>query len=206
MVKKALRIPRPGRFSAIPMSAVFPCRRCRFDIKTSLYLDMKPKRKTSPAPSLPSSGHPSLLAALRAAAEPTRLRLLALLAGGEMAVGEIAKVLNQSQPRISRHLRLLAEGGLVERAPEGAWVFHRLAREGVGAELIRWLAANAPLDRSPFADDRARLAAVRRERAKAAQSYFRANAKNWDSLRRLHADDAQVERTLVRLLAGPDGR
>lgn len=149
---------------------------------------------------------PEMLAALRAAAEPTRLRLLALLAEGELAVGEIAKILNQSQPRISRHLKLLAEAGLVERAPEGAWVFHRLARAGLGGRLTAWLAAGLDTSAGALAEDRARLATVRKERARAAAAYFRANAKNWDSLRRMHADDAEVERTLVRLLAGPDGR
>ncbi len=160
-------------------------------------------------PSIDASGKfpsPEVLAALRAAAEPTRLRLLALLAQGELAVGEIAKILNQSQPRISRHLKLLAEAGLIERAPEGAWVFHRLAREGLGGRVASWLALVLDPRSDAMAEDRARLAAVRKERARAATAYFRANAKNWDSLRRMHADDAEVERALVRLLAGPDGR
>jgi ArsR family transcriptional regulator len=149
---------------------------------------------------------PEIVAALRAAAEPTRLRLLALLAQGELAVGEIAKILNQSQPRISRHLKLLAEAGLIERTPEGAWVFHRLAREGLGGRIVAWLALVLDPRSDALAEDRARLAAVRKERSRAAAAYFRANAKNWDSLRRMHADDAEVERALVRLLAGPDGR
>jgi ubiquinone/menaquinone biosynthesis C-methylase UbiE len=149
---------------------------------------------------------PEILAALRAAAEPTRLRLLALLAQGELAVGEIAKILNQSQPRISRHLRLLTEAGLIERTPEGAWVFHRLARDGLGGRIVAWLALILDPRSGALAEDRARLAAVRKERARAAAAYFRANARNWDSLRRMHADDAEVERALVRLLAGPDGR
>ncbi len=166
------------------------------------------------AASRPGTESAPLLAALRAVAEPTRLRLLALLAAGELAVGEIARVLNQSQPRVSRHLRLLAEAGLIERVPEGAWVFYRLAGEGAsksphennGAALARWIAAASRPEQSPFALDRARLIAVRQERARAAARYFRANAKNWDSLRRLHADDTQVERAIARLLAGPDGR
>ncbi|MSO85455.1 MAG: metalloregulator ArsR/SmtB family transcription factor [Rhodospirillales bacterium] len=149
---------------------------------------------------------PGILVALRAAAEPTRLRLLALLAEGDLAVGEIAQIMNQSQPRISRHLRLLAEAGLIERTPEGAWVFHRLAREGEGGRIAGWLAAALDTGAGSMAEDRQRLNAVRKARARAAAAYFRANAKNWDSLRRLHADDAEVERTLVKLLAGPDGR
>ena len=149
---------------------------------------------------------PVVLAQLRAAAEPTRLRLLSLLAEGELAVGEIAKILNQSQPRVSRHLKLLAEAGLIDRTPEGAWVFHRLARAGAGGQVAAWLAAILDTGAQALAEDRARLNSVRKERTRAAAAYFRANAKNWDSLRRMHADDAEVERTLVRLLAGPDGR
>jgi ubiquinone/menaquinone biosynthesis C-methylase UbiE/DNA-binding transcriptional ArsR family regulator len=149
---------------------------------------------------------PAVLAALRAAAEPSRLRLLALLAEGELAVGEIAEVLNQSQPRISRHLKLLAEAGLIERTPERAWVFNRLAREALGGRLAAWLRTVLDVGRDAPAEDRARLAAVRAKRARAAAAYFRANAKNWDSLRRMHADDAEVERALVGLLAGPVGR
>ncbi len=149
---------------------------------------------------------PGILAALRAAAESTRLRLLALLAEGELAVGEIAQIMNQSQPRISRHLKLLTEAGLIERAPEGAWVFHRLAREGEGGRIAGWLAQTLDTGLGSLAEDRARLEQVRKARVRAAAAYFRANAKNWDQLRRMHADDAEVERTLVKLLAGPDGR
>lgn len=149
---------------------------------------------------------PVVLAQLRAAAEPTRLRLLSLLTEGELAVGEIAKILNQSQPRVSRHLKLLAEAGLIERTTEGAWVFHRLARAGAGGQFAAWLASILDTGAAALAEDRARLDSVRKERARAAAAYFRANAKNWGSLRRMHADDAEVERTLVRLLAGPDGQ
>ena len=70
------------------------------------------------------------VAALKAVAEPTRLRLLVLLASGELNVKDLTRILGQSQPRISRHLKLLAEAGLVERAPEGSWVYFRLAEAG----------------------------------------------------------------------------
>ena len=73
---------------------------------------------------------------LRAAGEPTRLRILALLAREELAVLELCRVLDQSQPRVSRHLKLLAEAGLVERFPDGAWVFYRLTGGGQAGELI----------------------------------------------------------------------
>src|SRR6516162_7430949 len=76
------------------------------------------------------------VAVLRAAAEPTRLRILALLAREELAVLELCRILGQSQPRVSRHLKLLAEAGLVERFPDGAWVFYRLTAGGQASELI----------------------------------------------------------------------
>src|SRR6188768_403521 len=73
---------------------------------------------------------------LRAAGEPTRLRILALLSREELAVLELCRVLDQSQPRVSRHLKLLAEAGLVERFPDGAWVFYRLALKSPGRAVI----------------------------------------------------------------------
>ncbi|MBM3557797.1 MAG: helix-turn-helix transcriptional regulator, partial [Alphaproteobacteria bacterium] len=82
-----------------------------------------------------------LLSGLRAAAEPTRLRLLALAARAELAVTELAQIVGQSQPRVSRHLKLLVEGGLLERHKEGAWAFYRLADTGAGAELARGIVA-----------------------------------------------------------------
>src|SRR5476651_552268 len=86
-----------------------------------------------------------LLGGLRAAGESTRLRLIALLAEGELTVGEIAEALGQSQPRVSRHLKLLAEGGLIERLPEGAWVFYRLAHDGERGRLVQALMALLPV-------------------------------------------------------------
>src|SRR5512146_1197099 len=74
---------------------------------------------------------------LRAAGEPTRLRILALLAREELAVLELCSVLDQSQPRVSRHLKLLAEAGLVEGFPDGAWVFYRLTEGGQAGDLVR---------------------------------------------------------------------
>src|SRR6266699_5459856 len=78
---------------------------------------------------------------LRAAAEGTRLRILALLAEAELTVSDLTDILRQSQPRISRHLRLLAEAGLVERFREGAWAFFRFAERGGSAEIARDLVA-----------------------------------------------------------------
>ncbi len=150
-----------------------------------------------------SPGHPpdnamdDLLAALRAAAEPTRLRIVALLAKGELTVSELVRTLGQSQPRISRHLKLLTEAGLLSRHREGSWVFHRLAEDGPGAEVARHLIALLVNEETR---DPNRLAAVKRARAEAAAAYFDANAERWDKLRSLHVDDAEVEKVIGRML------
>jgi ArsR family transcriptional regulator len=144
-----------------------------------------------------------LLSGLRAAAEPTRLRILALCAEGELTVSEMTQLLGQSQPRVSRHLKLLCEAGLLDRFPEGQWVFYRLAdRPGPdgGAGLARRLAAMVPADDAQFALDAARLRSVKEARSAAAQGYFAANAESWDRIRALYVDDREVERALVRLV------
>jgi ubiquinone/menaquinone biosynthesis C-methylase UbiE/DNA-binding transcriptional ArsR family regulator len=138
---------------------------------------------------------------LKAAGEETRLRLLALLAEAELTVTELTEILRQSQPRISRHLRLLAESGLVVRFREGSWAFFRLPEHGNKAELARTLAALLDPDDRVMARDRERLAAVRAARATAAQAYFREHAAEWDRIRRLHAADAAVEAEIQQALA-----
>ncbi len=141
-----------------------------------------------------------LLDGLRAAAESTRLRLLALLAEGELTVGEIAEVMGQSQPRVSRHLRLLTEAGLTERLPEGSWVFYRLAHDGGGGRLVEALLHLLPKDEARLDRDHQRLAVVRARRTKAAAAYFRQNASHWDELSSLYIDEAEIERVLLSLL------
>ena len=138
---------------------------------------------------------------LKAAGEETRLRLLALLAEAELTVTELTDILRQSQPRISRHLRLLAESGLVVRFREGSWAFFRLAEHGAKAELAHVLAAQLDPNDPVMARDRERLAQVRAARATAAQGYFRAHAAEWDRIRRLHAADAAVEAEIQAVLA-----
>jgi len=138
---------------------------------------------------------------LKAAGEETRLRLLALLAEAELTVTELTEILRQSQPRISRHLRLLAESGLVVRFREGSWAFFRLPEHGDKAELARTLAALLDPDDRVMVRDRERLAAVRAARATAAQAYFREHAAEWDRIRRLHAADAAVEAEIQQALA-----
>lgn len=139
---------------------------------------------------------------LRAAGEPTRLRILALLAREELAVLELCRVLDQSQPRVSRHLKLLAEAGLVERFPDGAWVFYRL----VSASAPHALAAQAlslidPAD-PVLARDAERLQSVRAEREAEARDYFARNAARWDEIRSLYVSDADVEAAILAA-AGP---
>ena len=145
----------------------------------------------------------SLLEALKAAAEPTRLRLLALLAQGEMTVSELTGILGQSQPRVSRHLKLLCDAGLLERLPEGSWVFYRLARPAAGTEeaaIARRLLEMLPYDDPVLARDLQGYLAVREERAAAAAEYFRRNAQHWSEIRSFHIDEREVERALVHLL------
>jgi ubiquinone/menaquinone biosynthesis C-methylase UbiE len=145
-----------------------------------------------------------LLTALRAAGEPTRLRVLALLAEGERSVKDLTDILGQSQPRISRHLKLLVEAGLVRRFAEGSWAFFRLADTGPAGEVCRNIVAR--LDRADpvLVRDRARLEAVRRAHAEAAAAYFREHAWQWDQIRSLHANEAEIEAGLLRLLGGDE--
>lgn len=139
---------------------------------------------------------------LRAAGEPTRLRILALLAHEELAVLELCRVLDQSQPRVSRHLKLLAEAGLVERFPDGAWVFYRLTAHGQAAELVgETLARVDPLD-PVLARDAEQLSKVRAERTAAAADYFARNAARWDEIRSLYVAEADVEQAILDA-AGP---
>lgn len=138
----------------------------------------------------------AFLDALRAAAEPTRLRLLGVLARCELTVTEITQVLGQSQPRVSRHLRLLCDAGLLDRVPEGSWVFYRLADNRVARTFVDMLGEDDP----SLADDRERLAAVQRTRQDVADSYFQQHAHEWNDIRSLHVPEEDVERALQELL------
>ncbi len=141
-----------------------------------------------------------LVSMLRAAGDPTRLRLLLLLRQAELTVSELIEIVGQSQPRVSRHLKLLGEAGLVERFKEGSWVFCRAADRGTGAELGRTIARLA--DPALQQADQARLERVRQTRAQAAAAFFKANAGEWERIRALHAPDKDVEDAIVRQLAG----
>ena len=139
---------------------------------------------------------------LRAAGEPTRLRILALLAREELAVLELCRVLDQSQPRVSRHLKLLAEAGLVERFPDGAWVFYRLAAGGQAGEVVREVLSRLEPRDPGLVRDADRLSAVFAERAAEASDYFARNAARWDEIRSLYVGEASVEAAILEA-AGP---
>lgn len=151
--------------------------------------------------------------ALRALADATRMRIMRLIAAMELAVGEIAQVLGQSQPRVSRHVAILCDAGLAERRREGSWIFLRAANAPAGSFLAVVGAALrlAESDDAQFGAlceaDRQKLAAIRAARESQAQEYFAAHAETWDELRRLHSADAQVEETLIAALGDvPLGR
>jgi ubiquinone/menaquinone biosynthesis C-methylase UbiE len=148
----------------------------------------------------------SLLAALRAVAEPTRLRLLVLLSRGELTVSELVHILGQSQPRVSRHLRLLGEAGLLDRFREGSWVFYRLAAGGLAATLARHLVYALGEEDPILALDLQRLASIKRQRARHAEAYFRENAAQWERIRSLYIDEREVEAALVEIIASADPR
>ena len=141
-----------------------------------------------------------LLLALRAAAEPTRLRLLALCAHMDLTVSQLVQILGQSQPRVSRHLKLLADSGMLDRLREGSRVFYRIARIGPAAGLAQTLVDALDHDDPQLARDLERLADVRRERAAAAAEYFNRNARRWNRIRKLYVDEDVVERTLLEIL------
>jgi ArsR family transcriptional regulator len=144
----------------------------------------------------------NLVTALKAAAEPTRLRILLLLAGGELSVKDLTQILGQSQPRISRHLKLLAEAGLVERFREGSWAYFHVSDRTHGGRLALDILSLVSAAEPAVARDRERAEALKREREEAAQSYFRAHAADWDRIRTLHVAESEVEAAIADAL-GP---
>ncbi len=142
-----------------------------------------------------------LLQGLRAAAEPTRLRIMALCSHGELTVSDLTNILNQSQPRVSRHLKLLVDAGLLERFREGAWAYYRLAESSETAELSRNLVDFVPVSDGVHSRDLERLQFVKQERADQAAAFFRENAAHWDKIRNLYIDDQSVESALIKTLS-----
>jgi ubiquinone/menaquinone biosynthesis C-methylase UbiE len=153
----------------------------------------------------------TVLDSLRALADPTRLRIMRLLASMELAVGELAQVLEQSQPRVSRHVKILCDAGLAERRREGGWVFLRAVPSDAGpsggsalvpalANLLGTAEGTDPGFGQQCAQDRQHLDAIRTARDASAAEYFARHADEWDSLRSMHIADGPVEEALAEML------
>ena len=141
-----------------------------------------------------------LLAGLKAVAETTRIRILFALSHGELNVTELTFVLEQSQPRVSRHLKLMAEAGLINRHKEGNWVLFRLREQGRSGALARALVEMLPAKDELLAGDLLRLEEIRQQRQDRAAEYFSTNAADWAKLRSLHVREADVEQAMLDLL------
>jgi ArsR family transcriptional regulator len=141
-----------------------------------------------------------LLSGLKSAGEPTRLRLLAILSRAELTVTELTQILGQSQPRVSRHLKLMCGAGLLDRFTEGTWAFYRLAERGEEARLARTLVELLPNDDETLSRDLVRLDAVKQARAKEAATYFKTVAADWHQVRALHVPEAEVEAAMRSLV------
>ena len=146
-----------------------------------------------------ASGFDDVVAQLKAAAEPSRLRLLALLTKSQLSVNEITEVLGQSQPTVSRQLKVLTDAGLVERSPEGSWVFYRVPDEGSAAAFARRIVEELSDGDPALTADEAALDNVRQARSAAAAEYFAENAEQWEKLRSLHGGNADTERAMLAM-------
>ncbi len=147
------------------------------------------------------------LDALKAIAEETRLRIVALLEHGELTVTDLTEILGQSQPRVSRHLRLLVDAGLVTKHREGTWVFFRLVESGSRHDLARAAIDSVASDDAVFTADLTRLDTVRARRAAVASEYFEQIAPIWDEERSLHAAADTVEAAILGVVGDrPLGR
>ena len=139
---------------------------------------------------------------LRAAGEPTRLRLLRLLQNGEFNVKDLTQLLGQSQPRVSRHIKLLAEAGLIERYQEGSWVFVRASSDPGVRSFIAAVLSMVASDDPQILRDAERADQIRAARSLLAQTYFDENAAEWDRIRSLHVPEPDVEAAILEAL-GP---
>lgn len=145
-----------------------------------------------------------LVLGLKAVAEQTRLRILMLLAASELNVKDLTLILRQSQPRISRHMKLLVEAGLVERFREGSWVYFYVSERTEGGRWVLQLISRVDTNDAELRRDRERAETLRREREAAAQSYFSAHAADWDRIRALHVSETAVETEMLKAVgAGP---
>ncbi|MBO6902419.1 MAG: metalloregulator ArsR/SmtB family transcription factor [Rhizobiaceae bacterium] len=137
---------------------------------------------------------------LKAAAESSRLRILTLLSRGDLTVSDVTEVLNQSQPRVSRHLKLLLDAQLIDRYQEGSWAYFRLSDSEAAREFVGGVVARIDLADPVVSRDLERLTAVKKRREKRASEYFSANAASWDRIRSLHVPDQAVETAMLKLV------
>ena len=144
----------------------------------------------------------SLLVSLRAAAETTRLRLLAILARNELTVTELTRIMGQSQPRISRHLKLMCEAHLLHRHQEGSWVLYGIADSGPAAHIVQELIHLLPDEDPEMERDLRRLQGIQQEHRQKANAYFEANASAWDDIRKLYVAEEEVERAMLSAVDG----
>jgi ArsR family transcriptional regulator len=142
----------------------------------------------------------TLVDSLKAVGESSRLRILYLLSRGDLTVSDITEILNQSQPRVSRHLKLLLDERLIGRYQEGSWAYFHLADEGFERDLALSLIARVDPSQPPVDRDLERLSAVKRRRQERATAYFGANAESWDRIRSLHVPEEAVERAIRELV------
>ncbi len=138
-----------------------------------------------------------LLTGLRAAAEPTRLRILALCAQSDLTVTDLTEILSQSQPRVSRHVKTLCDAGLLQRWRNGPWAFCQLATDGPGVALAQTLVDQIPRGDETFQLDSQRLSRLVRARAERAAAFFRDNASDWDAIRSMGIDQQAVETAML---------
>ncbi|MEE9446650.1 MAG: metalloregulator ArsR/SmtB family transcription factor [Arenicellales bacterium] len=144
----------------------------------------------------------TLIKALKAAGETTRLRILAALSQHELTVSELVSLLGQSQPRVSRHLKLLLDAGLLLRFQEGSWVFHRLSSSTHASEVAQSVLALIDFDDPQVIKDSERLARIKAESAKRATDYFAQNAGDWDKIRTMVGSDTSIETAMLKVIAG----
>jgi ArsR family transcriptional regulator len=141
---------------------------------------------------------------LRAAGDETRIRILALLQQGERTVKELTHILGQSQPRVSRHLKVLSEADLVSRSPEGSWVYYRIADNAAGRDAALGILRGLDPGDARIRRDNERLLQLKQQNQKAAERYFAEHASRWDAIRSLHVPEREVEQAiLARAGAGP---
>ena len=141
-----------------------------------------------------------ILGAIRAVGERTRLRILFLLSHGELTITELTLILNQSQPRVSRHVKVLSDAAVVERIREGSWVFLRLSEKGRAAALSHAIVDIISAEDEVARNDLSRLERIREARALKAMRYFESNAENWDKIRSLHTSETDVEKLMLEII------